>query len=285
MIEKEKIVYLHIPKTGGGAMERFLYDQLKTIRRNYFLSFFGWDDSRFYGDNLSTNRTYGNRCLIEGVYKNKQLVEEFLKSNHFKQAKMLFGHSTSSLNDLFPEYKFNYITVLREPIERTVSNIVQMSNELNGLIKFGSHFFDAKKFTVEYWNNIYDILIQEYPVRGFLVHENLYLRNCMTHILQGTKYFNENEKPNLNLAIDNCRKINISLYSNFNSGLQKSFNNTGIPIDMSKNIKALNGEPQLNINKQNTGIYYNAPKKIIDFVIENNQEDIKLYKLISQNLC
>jgi hypothetical protein len=54
---------------------------------------------------------------------------------------------------------------------------------------------------------------------------------------------------------------------------------------MSKNIKALNGEPQLNINKQNTGIYYNAPKKIIDFVIENNQEDIKLYKLISQNLC
>ena len=284
MIEREKIVYLHIPKTGGGAMERFLYDQLKNIRRNYFLSFFGWDDSRFYPDNQSTNRIYGNKCLIEGIYKNEQLVEEFIISHHFKQAKMLFGHTTFSLNDLFPEYKFSYITVLREPIERTVSNIVQMSNELNGLIKFGSHFFDAKKLTTEYWNNIYDILIQEYPVRGLLVHENLYLRNCMTHILQGTKFLNENEEPNLNLAIHNSRNINISLYTNFNAGLQKSFDNVGIPVDMSKNLKALNGEPLLNKNKQSFGIYYNAPKKIIDFVIENNQEDIKLYELISKNL-
>ena len=106
----------------------------------------------------------------------------------------------------------------------------------------------------------------------------------MTHVLQGSKYLDLNEKPDLKLALQNSKEINISLYSEFNTGLQRSFNNTCIPIDMSKNIKALNGEPSINKVKQETGLYYNAPKKIIDLVIDNNQEDIKLYKLISRNL-
>ena len=284
MIEQEKIVYLHIPKTGGGAMEFFFYDQLKNIRRNYFLSFAGWDDSRFYDDSSSTKRVNGNKCLIEGIFNNKLLADKFGISNHFKQAKMLFGQMTCSLHDLFPEYKFKYITVLREPIERTISNIVQFSNVLNGKIKFGSHLFEVDKLSNEYWDIIYDILAKYYPVPGLLVHENVYLRNCMTHVLQGSKYLDVNQKPDLYLALQNSREINISLYSEFNIGLQRSFNNTRIPIDMSKNIKALNGEPSLNKAKQETSLYYNAPKKIIDLVIDNNQEDIKLYKLISRNL-
>ncbi|UOA07499.1 hypothetical protein [Methylobacter sp. S3L5C] len=282
MIQREKVVFIHTPKTGGGAMEYFFYDQLKKIRRNYFLSFSGLDDSRFYDDNLCTKRSYGNKCLIEGIFKNKPLTHEFNISPHFQQAKMLFGHTTSSLHDMFPDYKFNYICVLRHPVERTISNIAQFSTIINGMVKFGSYLIESEKLSREYWDNIYEILIKEYPISGFQVHENFYLRNCMTHILQGSKYLDPYQKPDLGLAIYNSRKINIALYCNYNRSLQAAFNKTGIPIDMSGNLKALGGEPEINNIKKIYGLYYNAPKKIIDFIIDNNQDDIRLYNLIKK---
>jgi len=49
MKELNKVVFLHTPKTGGGAMEYFFYEQFKS-NRNYFVSFFGVDDSRFNND-------------------------------------------------------------------------------------------------------------------------------------------------------------------------------------------------------------------------------------------
>lgn len=54
--------------------------------------------------------------------------------------------------------------------------------------------------------------------------------------------------------------------------------------EQQKKIQSLINYCSLNKAKQETSLYYNAPKKIIDLVIDNNQEDIKLYKLISRNL-
>ena len=281
MKELNKVVFLHTPKTGGGAMEYFFYEQFKS-NRNYFVSFFGVDDSRFNNDELVTKRKGGNHCLIEGIFKNPELVEDFKNSPHFQQSKVLFGHTTYGLGELFPEYNFEYLTVLREPIERTISNIAQFSNIMknNEYVKFGAHVTKHDKFSDEYWDFIYDVLTKEYPTRGLLVHENMYLRNCMTHILAGSKYLDVNEVANIDLALKNSENIKISFFDNFNEGIQKSFDELNISIDMSKNIKAKHGKPQDNPNKTKHGKYYNAPQNIIDFVIEHNQTDIKLYETL-----
>jgi len=283
--EENKVVFLHTPKTGGGAMEYFFYDEFKKIRRNYFLSFFGVDDSRFIHDENSTQRKNGNHCLIEGIFRNPTLVEDFKNSPHFQQSKILFGHTTYGLGELFPEYNFQYLTVLREPIERTISNIAQFCNILKGnIVKFGSYTTEYEKFSDEYWDWIYEILTKEYPTKGLLLHENLYLKNCMTRVLSGGKYTDLYESENLDLALENSGKIKISFFDNFNDGLQKSFNDLNITIDMSKNIKAKHGKPEDNNNKKKHGIYYNAPQKLIDFVTEKNQVDIKLYDILKNKL-
>jgi len=286
MKELDKVIFLHTPKTGGGAMEYFFYEQFKKIRRNYFVSFFGVDDSRFYNDELVTKRKNGNHCLIEGIFRNSQLVEDFKNSPHFQQSKILFGHTTYGLGELFPEYNFEYLTVLREPIERTISNIAQFSSIMgnNEYVKFGVHTTKNDKFSDEYWDFIYDVLTKEYPTKGLLVHENLYLRNCMTHILSGSKYLDVNEDANIDLALENSDKIKISFFDDFNNGIQRSFDELNIPIDMSKNVKAKDGKPQDNPNKKKHGTYYNAPQKLIDFVTEHNQTDIKLYDILKNKL-
>jgi hypothetical protein len=282
MKETDKVVFLHTPKTGGGAMEYFFYDQFKTIRRNYFISFFGVDDSRFFNDELVTKRKGGNHCLIEGIFKNSQLVEDFKNSIHFQQSKVLFGHTTYGIGELFPEYNFQYLTVLRDPIERTISNIAQFSNIMKNseYVKFGAYTTKHDKFSDEYWNFIYEVLTKEYPTKGLLVHENMFLKNCMTHILAGSKYLNVNEEANYELALENSENIKISFFDDFNNGIQRSFDELNIPIDMSKNVKAEHGKPKDNPNKIKHGKYYNAPQKVVDFVIENNQTDIKLYETL-----
>ena len=283
-IESEKVVFMHTPKTGGTALLSILDKQLRKLRRNYLFSFIGGDDSSRFDDELATKRASGNKCVAEEIHIDSNLINQFINSPHFIQAKLLFGHTTYSLHDIFVDYRFKYICVIREPIERAISNIVQLSNIVDGRIKFGDHYLDANNFSTEYWDFIYSILTSEYPVRGLRVHENYYIKNCMTHILQGTKYQDSSTAADLSLALDNSRNIHISTYDNFNLGLQNSFDHVGIPIDMSFNIRAASGEPSPNSRKVLYGLYYNAPKKIVDYIIETNQADISLYKELIRRL-
>lgn len=277
-MEKNKVVFLHTPKTGGGAMEYLFYDQTKLISRNYFFNFNGLDDSRFYSDEYSTKHPNGNKCLIESIHTNKSIVERYNNSPHFKQCKFLMGHTTYSFGDLFPRYNFEYITVLRDPIMRTISNILQFTYFKDGEVKFGKHRKICDKGSDEYWNFIYDIMLNEYPIKGLLTHENHFLRNCQTRILQGAKYNDINEKVDLDTAIKNSKKIHFSFFDNFNEGLQKSFDKTNIKIDMSKNHAADKGIPKTQKSKEDKfGKYYGASDKLVELITELNKTDIELY--------
>jgi hypothetical protein len=275
--ENNKVVFLHTPKTGGGAMEYFFHEESKKIRRNYFFNFNGIDDSHFIKDELSTKHPLGNKCVIETIENNKSIIERYKDSIHFKQSKFLMGHTTYNFGSYFPEYNFKYITVLREPIIRTLSNILQFSQETrNDRVKFGGYYTTHKKATEGYWEFIYELLSNEYPIKGLMVHENHFLSDCQTKILQGAKYTNNQEKPNLNLALNNSELIYYSFFDDFNNGLQKSFDKVNIPFDMSKNITVNNQ----NNKKNKLGEFYNTPKKVIDWVIDNNKNDIELYKTL-----
>jgi hypothetical protein len=280
-VETEKVVFLHVPKTGGAAMEYYLYEQFKRIRRNYFLSFNGVDDSRFIRDERSTARPMGNKCVIERIFDYPSLPSEFLASPHFQEAKVLFGHTTFVLGQVFPGYRFRYLTVLRDPIERTISNICQMSVVLKAEVKFGNHRTSAAKYSEEYWDFIFEILSGDFPIAGLLPHENIYLRNCMTHVLQGSRYVDPLEAPDLHLALANAMRAQVSFFDEFNAGIQRSFNALGVPVDMSENLRAEGGAPSADPAKASLGRYCNAPPRVIEFVRETNQVDQRLYDLIS----
>ena len=279
MVETDKVVFLHTPKTGGAAMQFYMCRQFMAVRKNYFLSFAGIDDSRYDGDDdtFAAPRPGGNQCVIERIFDEPARVDAFRHNSHFQRAKVLCGHTTCSFATLFPEYRFQYLTVLREPIERTISNIAQLSPAFPTHVAFGAHQTSAPKFSDDYWEFIFDILTRGYPVEGLMVHENLYLRNCMTRILQGSKYRDVHEEPTLNQALGNAMRIQISFFDDFNAGLQRSFDVLGIPIDMSGNLRARHGMPDVDPVKRPLGRYCNAPRKLIDFVIEHNQTDIQLY--------
>lgn len=265
--EKNKIVYLHIPKTGGAAMEYYFYNQTKNLRRNYFLSFFGVDDSRFIKDDLSTQRKNGNHCLIESLFSNKKLQLEFEASIHFKQSKLLFGHTVYGWDRIFPNYNFNYVTVIREPIERTISNILQYTTVFpNGFTKFGAFKLPPKNSS-EYWEEIYLILTNNRRIQGLLPHENMNFKNCQVRVFEGQDLAIYREDVNLDLAIENATKIQYSLYDSFNEGIQKSFNKLDTPIDMSRNHVP---------NKKNRSV----PQKIVDLLLDWNAKDIQFYNIL-----
>lgn len=278
--EKNKVVFLHTPKTGGGAMEYFFHNESKKIRRNYFFNFNGIDDSFFIKDENSTDHPNANKCVIETIHSNPSIVKRYNESPHFKQSKFLMGHTTYNFGSYFPQYNFEYITILREPVMRVLSNILQYSQEKkDGNIKFGSYTIHYKRASKGYWESIYEILKNEYPVKGFMIHENHFLRDCQTKIMQGATYDSFYEEPNLSIALENAKKIHYSFFDNFNEGLQNSFNTLNIPFDMSKNIGVSNQDNK----KQKFGDYYGATDEIIKWVIENNKNDINLYEKLKND--
>jgi len=278
--EKNKVVFLHTPKTGGGAMEYFFHNESKKIRRNYFFNFNGIDDSFFIKDENSTDHPNANKCVIETIHSNPSIVKRYNESPHFKQSKFLMGHTTYNFGSYFPQYNFEYITILREPVMRVISNILQYSQEKkDGNIKFGSYTIHHKRASKGYWESVYEILKNEYPVKGFMIHENHFLRDCQTKIMQGATYNSFYEEPNLSMALENGKKIHYSFFDNFNEGLQISFNKVNIPFDMSKNIGVTNQHNK----KQKFGDYYGATDEIIKWVIENNKNDINLYEKLKND--
>lgn len=278
IITKDKIIFLHIPKTGGGAMQHFLYNQLKD-KRNYFLSFFGHDDSLKNQDILSTSG--GNQCLIESIWYNKKLVEKFDNSPHFKMSKLLLGHTTYSFQDLFPEYNFKFISVIREPVERTISNIIQLTKKGKNELWFGKVRTSHELYSKGYWDFIKDILSNDLPIPGLLRHENLFLSNIMARIFQGDKFLSQTMQCDLDIVKNNLNNISIAFFDNFNSSLQKCFDQHNIPINMSLNKNAADGLPKPNEAKKKYGKFYNAPDSVMEIVSEWNKIDLELYRYLS----
>lgn len=277
IIEREKVLFLHIPKTGGSGLALLLFQQLSKVRRNYFLSFTGRDDSDFFHDQFSTPRAGGNRCVIETIFANPALVEEFRASPHFQQAKLLFGHTTTAFGPLFPAYNFRCLAVVREPIQRALSNILQFSTLRDGLLTLGSQPLRGTKASPEYWQDVLTLLRREFPVPGLARHENLFLRDCMTRVLMGSRYLDLDEPADHDRALEGAASTRISFFDDFNAGLQRSFDALGVPADLSRNARA-DGRPVTESRlSRELGPHFGAPPEMIEFVAEHNQVDARLY--------
>lgn len=289
-LQKNKIAYIHIPKTGGGFLDRAFYKETKNIRRNYYLSFIGNDDSSFIHDKRSTNG--GNKCRVELAFSRTNDIEQIKNGPHFKECYLFSGHFTSSIDELFPEYLIKYFTIIREPIIRTLSNMLQFTNYKNNECYFYGKSIKAEKFSLPYWEWMYERFQKEYPFKKLSIPENLFFSDIQTRILQGSKYVSLNEKACFRDAISivHDKKIRFSLFEDFNKGLQKNLNHNKIPINLEKINPRGHGIPISQTSKINKfGMYYGAPQKLIDLIETMNYNDILLYeklaKIYNHNSC
>lgn len=271
-----------MPKTGGGAMEHFFREQFARIRRNYFLSFNGNDDSRIYDDALRTRRSNGNRCVAEFLAQDPALRRKLARSPHFLQAQIVFGHQTTLLGALFPDFRWRYISVLRDPVERAISNLVQFSSPHTGS-RLGSEIFDAPRCSPEYWEQVRRILARGLPVPGLLVHENYYISNAMTHVLAGNAYRHHGRRPDIFVALAMAFQMQLALYENFNAGLQRCFDALGVPIVMAENTRADEASPR-SAARAALGRHYGAPPDVIALVAQLNAVDIQLYDILAPRI-
>lgn len=254
------------------------------------MSFIGNDDSSFIFDERTTydfNNKPGNKCRIELAFSHKETTTKFKNSPHFKECVLLSGHFTSALDELFPKYSMQYFTILREPTLRTISNIIQFTRYKNGSCYFAGYEDKSALYSRGYWEWIYHLLRDIYPIKTLSIHENLFLSDCQTRIVGGAKYLSLAETPSIKLALDTVRdkNIKISFFEDFNRGLQKSLNYYNIPLDMERlNPAGKDGIPYTQSNKQERfGPYYGAPKKIVEWIKEMNAKDLVLYKKLKRD--
>ncbi|MHB2032556.1 MAG: hypothetical protein ACYCVE_04175 [Gemmatimonadaceae bacterium] len=106
----------------------------------------------------------------------------------------------------------------------------------------------------------------------------------MTHILQGSAYLDPHEPPNLYLALVNAMRRQVSFFDDFNNGAQRSLDALGIPLDMSQNVHVQEGTAHVSTERQRFGRHHNAPQKFVDFVVEHNRTEIKLYGLLKSRI-
>jgi len=109
-IEKDLIIFTHIPKTAGTSLRHILMQQ------------YGQDAVYMLYDDPAVTTKNADDLLNEL----RSYFQDFPEINQQKFNKLLelraiSGHKSFGIHDLLPVNNFHYITLLREPIERVIS--------------------------------------------------------------------------------------------------------------------------------------------------------------------
>ena len=89
----ENIIFLHLPKAGGTTLRQIFYDQYRHLTKEEI---------------YTVNRTKETPAFVE------------LDKTKLSEIKVLIGHFSHGIHEYLGE-NFTYITFLREPISRTLS--------------------------------------------------------------------------------------------------------------------------------------------------------------------
>jgi hypothetical protein len=277
-MKDKKIAFIHIPKTGGTALEWKIFNAYRFQDPHFYFSFLATDGSK--GKNW-----YGMPEMFES---RPDIFTEIMKNEHFLNSSVISGHYSHSILKHFNGIDFNKkITILREPISRSISNICEhtrlhVANKNNKLPhdiwKFGKATTPPEK-SPEYWEFMYilitDSITKNNRIDAILPHESMMITNAMTHMLGGSNLASVVE-PNLSAAKDFIDRPDtyIADFSNYNETVQKMMLDVGLDkVSLANNILG-NGDPHSN---RSVGLNHNAPQKMIDLIADLNQADIELY--------
>ena len=228
----ENVIFLHMPKAGGTTLRHIFYDQYKYLNENEI---------------YTINRTK-ETSLFHNIDKNEK-----------QKIKLLIGHMPFGLHNNLNN-NFNYITFLRNPIERVIS----------------AYFYNKENESSDVFEQINSKNLSLYDY--LLNNIEPWSMNAMTKHLYGCneQQFKENCTENMfNEAINN---------------LNSHFLFTGIVEEFNKSLIILKEKlnwtnpyyKSLNITKNKIS-KSEIDSNVIKLITELNFFDMKLYNFAQEN--
>lgn len=271
-VQREKLAFSHIPKTGGLALESYLM-RVYPEHPTWFFSFFGLDSSKG-----------ANRVVVESMQPGDDSHHRVASNPHFQSATMVAGHFSTNLETFFPEYSFRYFTILREPVSRVISNIFQYSAVLadEGQTKFGKHRLPCKISSVgAYWSAIGEILQESRggPIDGLMPHESMMFINGMCRMLSGAPLHTFTPDVSLQAALERAATMEIAWFSDFNATVTSMLAALGVPLvlDATTNYRGEGSPPDRMTHSPD----YGCPDDVRALIARMNQSDLELYRILA----
>jgi hypothetical protein len=223
------LIFLHIPKTGGKTFKGVLFKQ-----------------------------NYRGRILEKPWNISSEDWIKLVKKTN-KKYKAIIGHMPFGIHNVYKFKGFEYITILRNPIDRVISNYYHFMRNPSSKFKNKS-FIDALDMSVDFNN------LQTRMLSG-----DISIYNCITGKFEQIIY----DENLLNKAKENLKKIKIvgflDQYRTFLNKVEKHFKWKHFDSYNYNNI-GKNKKPKQNI-----------PKNVIEKIKHLNQMDIELYNWAKNN--
>ena len=131
---KERIVFVHIPKTAGTALASSISEKLNS----FYVYRTRWqkvDNIRSSIYSEIANDFYQNLLKIKGTINNKHyLIPKKVNPSEALQARFIWGHFRLG-NEPTTDLKPRYITLVRDPVDRFISQYYYAMDLFEGLTK------------------------------------------------------------------------------------------------------------------------------------------------------
>lgn len=251
-----KIGFVHLPRTGGTYLEAVL---CSCMGPDSFINFFGTPD------NQVPNRV----GLIEKVGCDNKTRAKLLNVPNWDTCKLFSGHFSLNIEEFLPpQYSYEYITILRNPLTRVFSFVkkVTTSRIFNKVI-----MQNAKEVGDDiFWNNFIEY-VDTNNKRGLSSHERHGFSNYMTKVFSGSDLcadidVNEELYNKASTRLQNLKYI--GLFENYNQAIQNFINILGI------------NPPRYYVKENKNKSVDNI--KIKNKLIDMNQYDLRLYEEFSK---
>lgn len=270
IVRTSKIALVHIPKTGGTTLGSLIFEQTRSDE-TFFFSFFGRDAS-----------AGANRIVVERLRKGDEDYRALMENRHFLESRVITGHFSRDLRNVLDDFSLQFAAVLREPVDRCISNIYQYTVESKGRCRFGKFEVPSKTNSPEaYWAEMHHILswYRGRPIPGLLPHESMMLSNGMCHLIGGTGLHAFSPEIDVERALESP-DFKFALFERFNETCGALMRELGLPVRLDEETNPGGiGNPLGNLNHPR---YFGAPEEMLELVRSLNQHDLRLYRIVTE---
>ena len=248
---KNKIGFLHIPRTGGTYLEALF----SSMGPQKFINFFGTPESQIQN----------KLGVVERIEIDINRQECLKNIPNWNTAELFSGHFSLNIKKFLPEeYSYDFITVLRNPTHRTFSFIkkITTSGAFKKTLTHNSQFTIGSE---QFWQRFMDYYRENQTI-GLSNHERNGFSNYITKVFAGC---------DLSKMID----VDDSIYEISRENLSKakyigSFENYKQTIDdLLTMFNISNCRYNIRESQNNT-----IDQNIKNFLASINKYDIKLYE-------
>jgi hypothetical protein len=246
-----KTGFLHIPRTGGTYLEALL----QHIGPKRFVNFFGTPD----------NQIHNRISLIEQISKNSQSQTKLQKILSADEVQIFSGHFSLNISEFLPNnYQYKYFTILRNPIDRTISFIKKVTSS-RGFVSYMTSdcSFNDQKF----WYNFQQYIDKKLNY-GLMTHEIHGFSNYMTKALAGIDLSvsdaNVGDTEYQTALLNTKNMCYVGDFKYYKETVQHILN----MFDIRVNAHIRNPNDHTN----------NIPNNIIKLITDLNSYDLKLYR-------